>query len=960
MTDPRHFWQNLSPEQLFREPMPGLVAVEGYDRSGKPATEVVVMEKAAHYGASHVFFEAEAPNRPPVAQAFIYVTSGPLDEPSFGETHRQLWNWGGVPLLYRLAEGVVQLFRCAHKPDFKDDNGAIICRPVKTLRLAGKIAQALEQQPWWDLARLRNGTLWQDREACKLLLSDQHTAHRSLLQAVSDLREELDAKGVLRPPLRRKLLILSLLIAYLDDRKVFPAGFFADFLPRAVGFFDVLTDGPALVKLLSALESRFNGNIFTLTPEEREALRTSQQLGRFSRLIQAQTERQGQDTLWRLYSFEDLPVELISHLYQLFVKNTDSSVYTPRHLVNLMLDEALDTKRLDRLIVEQPEKEPEIILDPSCGSGVFLVEAYKRLVLHWRSRNGWAHPPIKTLKALLRRVRGIDLEEGAVELAAFSLCLALCDALKPEQIRESIRLFPALADDTLRHGCFFSVGQEFLRGVKVSVIVGNPPFESKLTTPGAERAYADYEAKHGKGALPDKQVAYLFLDEAMRSLSTGGVLCMLQQYNFLYNLQSLEFRRRFVDEWDVREILDFISVRGLFGKGDADTKVLAVVAQASRPKADRAILHATFRRSALAASGQGFDIDYYDLHWVPRELALTNDAVWRADLLGGGRVLDFVDRLKKFRTLSQYAEAMKWDFGEGFTEGAQGIARDASHIIGRKLLPSTALTAYGVDESQIVIAPDKPIEGPRSPKRFTPPVLLVREQMDMPHKLWGKFYLTYKNKIVGYAAPKSDLPALRSVAVWLGQDSVALRAYAACVSVRLFTQKATTLSAVDINSLPYPKTGSLDLSANEQVVAEDVTQWFRDFVRLGEDSDIMRNHGADSLPAFNEVFCRQISTVYARKPLRALRAETWPGIICQPFVFGNGKADWTGAETLHDRLDALLRERKGLALSVTRIARVYDGPFVFLIKPDRQRFWLRSVALRDADETLADLRAQGF
>jgi hypothetical protein len=33
---------------------------------------------------------------------------------------------------------------------------------------------------------------------------------------------------------------------------------------------------------------------------------------------------------------------------------------------------------------------------------------------------------------------------------------------------------------------------------------------------------------------------------------------------------------------------------------------------------------------------------------------------------------------------------------------------------------------------------------------------------------------------------------------------------------------------------------------------------------------------------------------------------------------------------------------------------------MFLLKPDRLRYWLRSVALRDADETLADLRAQGF
>jgi type I restriction-modification system DNA methylase subunit len=111
-------------------------------------------------------------------------------------------------------------------------------------------------------------------------------------------------------------------------------------------------------------------------------------------------------------------VELISHIYQIFVKDSDSSVYTPPFLVRLMLEEALSWERLDRL-----HQHDEVILDPCCGSGVFLVEAYKRLVLHWHSRNQWKRPSIPVLKCLLKKVHGIDLEEGAVELAAFSLCL---------------------------------------------------------------------------------------------------------------------------------------------------------------------------------------------------------------------------------------------------------------------------------------------------------------------------------------------------------------------------------------------------------------------------------------------------------------------------------------------------------------------------------------------------------
>jgi len=34
---------------------------------------------------------------------------------------------------------------------------------------------------------------------------------------------------------------------------------------------------------------------------------------------------------------------------------------------------------------------------------------------------------------------------------------------------------------------------------------------------------------------------------------------------------------------------------------------------------------------------------------------------------------------------------------------------------------------------------------------------------------------------------------------------------------------------------------------------------------------------------------------YKKNPIRALEAQTWPGVICQPFAFE--RASWTGAES---------------------------------------------------------------
>jgi hypothetical protein len=83
--------------------------------------------------------------------------------------HKRLWSWGGVPLVYRAAPGTIQLFRCAHEPDFAGPGGIPICNPIKTLSLGAETAAA-DDDIWWDASRIRNGTIWDHPEACRLML----------------------------------------------------------------------------------------------------------------------------------------------------------------------------------------------------------------------------------------------------------------------------------------------------------------------------------------------------------------------------------------------------------------------------------------------------------------------------------------------------------------------------------------------------------------------------------------------------------------------------------------------------------------------------------------------------------------------------------------------------------------------------------------------------------------------
>jgi hypothetical protein len=395
-----------------------------------------------------------------------------------------------------------------------------------------------------------------------------------------------------------------------------------------------------------------------------------------------------------------------------------------------------------------------------------------------------------------------------------------------------------------------------------------------------------------------------------------------------------------------------VSVRGLFKKGEADPKIVVVIAEAKPPSDDARLLHAVFRRNGRATAEQGFDIDYYDLYWLSNATALSSRDIWRANLLGGSRVHDLIQRLRSYPTLRDFAQRYEWDFGEGYIAGKKGISRPAAHLVGKPLLPTQALSASGIDSYAISTVPDQPIKDTKTAKRFTPPFLLIKENEDLHHGLWEGEYLTYKHRIVGFAAKRDDLHRLKAIETWLRREDTVLKAYVAGISASLFVQRATAILGADILALPYPEEEDLDLSENERIVAADIVDHQRDFVRRGTDSALMRQVPHDALTQFD--------AIYGRNPLRAVECCQWPGAICAAYVFGDGAVDWSDADQLRKKLDALLHERRGSGLTITRITRLYDQQFLFLLKPDRHRFWTRSIALRDADDVLADLRAQGL
>ena len=566
-------------------------------------------------------------------------------------------------------------------------------------------------------------------------------------------------------------------------------------------------------RLLGSLEHKFNGDIFRLPESSRRGL-TATTLRRFARLVEARTLNR-QRYLWQPFSFEHIPVEIISHLYQRFVKGGHGTVYTPPFLAALLLDHAMPYDRLTG---------HERVLDPACGSGVFLVGAFRRLINVWRSRNRWNRPDVDTLKKILGQgVFGVEMEAHAIDLTVFSLALAVCDALKPDVIWRDLKLDP-LSGTNVVEADFFTLLLDREHGTHTvldggfDVVIGNPPFESALTEPGErvnEGAQRNYPERK---KLPDKQVAHLFLEQALGMLRPHGCACLIQPSGLLYNRKADPFRTCLLRRHQVDSILDFCSIRNLYA---ADTKTVAVCALAGPPSENHSIQHWTFRRTFGVHERLCFELDHYDHHCVSQPIAISDPFVWRINLLGGGRLLSVSNRICSMRTLAEFVAEKGWTYGEGFIVGNRKY--EAPWLKGKPFLPTAALTDDGIDETKIGTVDQSRFEAPRREDLYTGPLVAIRENQSLPNAFWDKGFLAFRDKIVGMHAPASDVEALCEL---YGAFCRRRGTYRFCCTLngsQALVGKATAILKQDIDALPYPDNpNDLTLSYWEETLRDDV------------------------------------------------------------------------------------------------------------------------------------------
>ncbi|RWX46746.1 N-6 DNA Methylase [Candidatus Electrothrix aarhusensis] len=951
----------------------------------------IALEQAERYQANAVFFRIfpAGNNRSPIPQIYIYHdTALSLDQAKYAELHRRLWNAGIPPLVFILTASQVKVLNCRQEPKIDPESKQPIFTPFR------RFEKILAAERAFAAREIAAGTLWED-PAFKNDFVLEKTAYFKLLTHLKLFRLDLLALNTLPEPTVNRLLVMAILVKYLNDRKdaagnrVFAKGFLRQFShANNDDVASLFSEKGSCIKLFDHLSKHFNGGIFELTDDEKAELEQADLSEVATFLKGDQDPTSGQLFFWPLYSFEDLPVELISNIYEEFLAKKDAKsskgvVYTPPMLVDFLLDQCLPLNA---------ETLSWKILDPACGSGVFLVGAFKRLIQCWRIANDWKQPTYRELQTILKNnIFGIDKASEAVLISAFSLCIALCDELEPLVIWNKLK-FDNLQKRNLMDRDFFEVVESEEFNNHFDLVIGNPPFDSRLTTSAARQVEKNQAQNRPK--LPDTQLALLFLEQSFKVTRKEAAVCLVQPAGpLLYNGKALPFRSYLFEQFAINQVFDFTALEGILFKAKVATA--AVIGRNMPSTADK-ILHLTFRRTKALKEKLLFELDPYDFHWVSREYVKQKQYIWKTNLLGGGRLHRMLDRLlPDAPTLGEYLEEKKknhgWQFGEGYSVGyakplndlpsvtellelspeelkerykLKGLPQLASWLTGKSDISSKALTQVGIDWNSVQPLDKLFFERPRKTNQliFSAPHVLIREIVDgaaIP-AMYTEEYSVFTNQIIGVHAPENERDQLKLLAERLN-DSKLFGILAILISGRILVGRANSLYVSDIMALPYPADDmhDIDISFWEQALVEDIADHLVDFRRKGENAAVLSKADESDLQDFGKMYCDILNPVY--KEFRPLKPITLGSFICYPFCYGDAPQVKLpdNEKQIVPLLNELLHHRHGSRLFINRILRLYEQNVIFMIKPDQKRYWLRSIALRDADETLIDLLEQG-
>lgn len=605
--------------------------------------------------------EVAFPDRPAV-----YVAEATDDE-NARLVHKSLWNLGSAPYILILLPDRLRVYTGFDFSNLAKDTSGLLEDEALNRSAVHDIVEAFSSES------VDVGHIWTTRKY-KQKIGPNRRVDKRLLRNLQQLGEALKGIGRLEPEIAHALIGKYVYIKYLWDRGILTQQWLEQ---RHVSSESVLgreATVAGFASLVEALENRFNGKVFPLNTSANSGItddhvRLTASVFMGDSLIVSSTRIAHQLYLdFQAYDFRYIPVETLSAVYEQFIENPKEkgAIYTPEPVADYLLSEVNSFEPLT------PQTK---VLDPACGSGIFLVLTYRRLIEQELGRQSADKLSGGELVALLSNIYGVERERDACYVAEFSLILTLLHYIEPHELHKNDDFkFPRLHNSQILHGDFFNEELEIWHSPRrFQWIVGNPPW-----VPADDK---QEKARNWIERNTDKPVGNLSLAEAFSwrvcDLATNdAIIGLLLPATSLVNILSKKYRQKFFQKNQVLRISNFANWRDvLFPKRSALPPASVIYKKIRQQDCQQIVHHGPFcinQAQNIQDEPWTVTINEKEVRRIPySEAEEGRTSTWKFALWGNGYDERAIERIRHLFPLT--LERFCADSGWGDDQPSQGI-----------------------------------------------------------------------------------------------------------------------------------------------------------------------------------------------------------------------------------------------------------------------------------------------
>ncbi len=649
--------------------------------------------QALHQIKPYAFFalqDSNSENKLNYNLPFVFIFTNPSKEEE-KEIKRSVFNFGNAPIVIIDYRTEVKIYNgLFFNGDYSNPN----------LELVGNNENINE----FSFDNLVNYDFWDKH----LQRKNGKKVYDSFLQNLSEIRDYLifKAENKLSGAVCNRLIGRLLFIRYFIDRGVafkinsFEKDFyFSNDVNKAREEFSILIKNKQkLYDFFNFFKEKYNGDLFPIYEEETELVNEHHLLilselfrgGKFSKISE---KLHLQKSLFDVYDFSIIPIELVSNVYERFMgkikADENKAFYTPYFLADFVLEKTVG-KYIDTV---NNFNFSCAVLDPSCGSGIFLVEALRKIIEKKIQIKQKSLSNDELWTCVKENIYGIDIDFDAIDVAVFSIYITLLDYIEPKEISEEFK-FKTLKESNFFPGSdFFDLSDKFndvINNTELKYIIGNPPWGKVKKSPYMEYCLQRERVENSHIGISDYQIAQAFLIRVSDFFSVNTACSFVVTSKILYNANAQTWRQYFLENFSLQEVIDFSPVRtSIFDGASWPAAIISYKTKTNIPTTQTSII--SVKNKEFFKRFNSFVIDKQSIKVLNEEQLsfLNSESHWFWKTMLYGSIFDFfiLKRIKiEYNSIAEQIENLGLDYGVGLKKFDGKKDQDTSDFIGYKFI----------------------------------------------------------------------------------------------------------------------------------------------------------------------------------------------------------------------------------------------------------------------------------